>query len=147
MASRGKNIIFRVTGIPVGARAECVLKSALESLSLNDHDGGSISILRSALSSCDGTPAFGEQKEDEQAESFLKAAILVELSHSERNTLKTRIEIVPSCYNEDMRSALLFFIGGIPEFLQSLVKPLVEECQIAVQDVDLSIDRNFYGFT
>jgi len=147
MTARGKNTIFRVTGIPVGARAEGALKSALDDLSLDDDDADSISILRSALSHGDDTLAFDEQEEDQQAEGFLKAAILIELSSDERSSLKTRIEILPSCYHDDTRSALLHFDGGVPKFLQSCAKQLVEERQIDVYDIDLNIDRNFYGFT
>ncbi|KAF8248686.1 hypothetical protein K440DRAFT_660729 [Wilcoxina mikolae CBS 423.85] len=142
MASRGKNTIFRVTGIPVGTRAEVALKSSLDGLPLEDDKEGSVQILRSALSSCDGMPAFADREEDEQAESFLRAAILIELSLSERKTLKTCVEILPSCYHDDMRSALLYFIGDTPSFLQNLVKQLAEEYQIAIQDVDVNIDRN-----
>jgi hypothetical protein len=146
MAARGKNTIFRVTSIPIGARAENALKSTLDSLSPDD-DKDSISILRSALAYGNDTIAFGEQEEDQQAESFLKAAILIELSSDERSSLKTRIEILPSCYHDNIRSALLHFRNGVPKFLQSSTNELVEECQTDVYDVDLNIDRNFYGFT
>jgi hypothetical protein len=145
MAPRGKNTIFRVTGLPIGAKAADLLQSAFDDLSFDNDDAESAAILKETLSS------FRERElsDDQQAESFLRAAICLELTADERKRLKIKIEIIPCCYNGGQRSALVHFVGSpeLPQFtLDRKGKPR-DECQISVDTADINFDLNFYGFT
>jgi hypothetical protein len=146
MVQRGKNKVFRAMGIPVGEQAETLLKSAHRDLIDNDEEKAA-AILKEALSgSPDAPKPFNQLSEDEQARSFLRAAIYVELGE-ERKRLKIGIEIIPCCYREGQRSALVHFVGGDPKFTFDQDGQPKEEFQISVDSADINFDRNFYGFT
>ncbi|KAI5789408.1 hypothetical protein FPQ18DRAFT_261729 [Pyronema domesticum] len=146
MAPRGKNTIFRVTGLLIGKKAETLLQSALDDLLCDNEDAESIAILKETLSGSTTGP-FSELSDDQQAKSFLRAAIRLELTEEERKSRKINIEIIPCCYNGDQNSALVHFIGGIPKFALEQGDQPKDVCQISVDTADINFDVNFHGFT
>ncbi|KAA8909657.1 hypothetical protein FN846DRAFT_776022 [Sphaerosporella brunnea] len=146
MAPRGKNTVFRATGIPLGEKADILLKAALADLSEDKVDEDSIEILKEALSSGTGG-SFLELSDEQQARAFVRAAIRLELTEEERKQLKIGIEIIPCCYNHSRRSALVHFVGGDPKFTLDPDGEPREQFQIVVDAADISFDRHFCGFT
>jgi hypothetical protein len=147
MAPRGRNTVFRATGIPLGEQAETLLESAHQDLIDND-DEKSAAILKEAISGrADAPKPFRQLSEDQQARAFLMAAIRVELAEEERTILKVGIEIIPCCYRDGQRSALVHFVGGDPTFTFDQKGQPKDEFQISVDSADINFDRNFYGFT
>ncbi|KAI5820450.1 hypothetical protein BZA77DRAFT_78538 [Pyronema omphalodes] len=124
MAPRGRNTIFRTKGLPVGKKAVTLLQSHLNDSSRDNVDS-----------------------ELRQAESFLRAAIRLEMTKEERKSCMINIEIIPCCYKVDQRSALLHFDSKIPKFaLQENGQPK-NVCHVSVYTADISLDVNFHGFT
>ena len=56
---------------------------------------------------------------------------------------------MPSCYNNEQdRVALVEFRGGVPDFLSELVADPLRDWQVEMDDdVDISFDQHFFGFT
>jgi hypothetical protein len=65
-----------------------------------------------------GLPA--SQPNDELS-TTLKASIDDNLADGEQSTLTVNTAIVPSCYNNDEKVALVEFHGGVPAFLSDLM--------------------------
>ena len=90
-----------------------------------------------------GLPA--SQPDDELKEA-LKAAIDKEEDESSKVTLNAAI--VPSCYNNDEKVALVEFQGGVPALLSELMADPLGDCQVEMgDDTDISFDQHFFGFT
>jgi hypothetical protein len=91
-----------------------------------------------------GLSASGQDK----AEESLRVTIDKQLSDKERQTIETKITIVPSCDDEETLVALVYFKGGVPDFLSELTANPLGDRQIELKDADdISFDRHFHGFT
>ncbi|KAF8252046.1 hypothetical protein K440DRAFT_658313 [Wilcoxina mikolae CBS 423.85] len=158
MTFRGKSTVFRIKGIPIGDEAVRVLRSEIEYPSLEDDEY--ISTLKAALAASGEAPPFNEQTEDRLATAIVKAAVQPELSADERKSLRVCIEVIPSCYSDNKRCALLHFswLGKrrplnddrappIPKSVLDNSGKQREEFQLSVDDVILNVDRHFYGMT
>ena len=84
---------------------------------------------------------------DDVLNTSLKATIVENLSEDERNKIKVRVDVVPSCYTEKERAALVEFPGGVPAFLSELTNDPLGDWQVEMGDVDISFDRHFLRFT
>ncbi|KFY69545.1 hypothetical protein V496_00165 [Pseudogymnoascus sp. VKM F-4515 (FW-2607)] len=92
-----------------------------------------------------GLPA--SQPDDELNEA-LKAAIDNNLDEDEPSKVTLNAVIVPSCYNNDEKVALVEFQGGVPAFLSELMANPLGDYQIEMgDDIDISFDQHFFGFT
>jgi hypothetical protein len=77
-----------------------------------------------------------------------KTAIEGNVLEEERTQLDVRLDIVPFCYDESHgKVALLEFRSGIPKFLSGLEQNPSSSSQIEKDDIDISFDVNFHGFT
>ena len=54
---------------------------------------------------------------------------------------------MPSCYEEDQAVALVYFSGGVPDFLSSPATNPEGSWQVEMGDDDVTFDRHFFGFT
>ncbi|KAF8539118.1 hypothetical protein BDD12DRAFT_910353 [Trichophaea hybrida] len=153
-----QSTVFRINGIPIGDEALRVLRSEIEYPSLEDDEY--ISTLKAALAGSGEVPPFNELTEDRLATAIVKAAVQPELSTDERGSLRVCIEIIPSCYFDNKRCALLYFswpgkrrplnddrAPPIPKFVFDNRGKLREEFQLPVDDVILNVDQHFYGMT
>jgi hypothetical protein len=84
---------------------------------------------------------------DEVLETLLRAAINDYLSEEERSQIKTETTIVPSCYDDHERTALVQFRGGVPQFLLELIGNPLGDWQVEMGDIDINFDHHFLGFT
>ena len=84
---------------------------------------------------------------DEGLEKSLKAAISDNLTDEEKLKLDVRVAVVPSCYNEKERVALVECRGGLPTFLSELKANPLREWQMEMGDMDINFDQHFFGFT
>jgi hypothetical protein len=91
-----------------------------------------------------GLPA--SQPDDELKEA-LKAAIDDNLAAGEQSKLDVNAAIVPSCYDNKEKVALVEFHGGVPAFLSGLVDNPLDDWQVEMGDTDFSFDQHFFGFT
>ena len=91
-----------------------------------------------------GLPA--SQPDDELKEA-LKAAIDDNLAEDEQSKLTPNTAIVPSCYDNDEKVALVEFYGGVPAFLSELMADPLGDWQFEMADTDISFDQHFFGFT
>jgi hypothetical protein len=91
-----------------------------------------------------GLPA--SQANDELAAS-LKDTIDDNLAKDERSKLTVITAIVPSCYDDAEKVALVEFHGGVPAFLSELMANPLGDWQDEMGDVDISFDQHFFGFT
>ncbi|KFY27526.1 hypothetical protein V493_03438, partial [Pseudogymnoascus sp. VKM F-4281 (FW-2241)] len=92
-----------------------------------------------------GLPA--SQPDDELKEA-LKAAIDNNLEEDEPSKVTLNAAIVPSCYNNDEKVALVEFQGGVPAFLSELKANPLGDYQVEIgDDTDISFDQHFFGFT
>ena len=91
-----------------------------------------------------GLPASGS---DDETNKALKDAIEENLADDEKSKLITYATIVPSCYDNDEKTALVEFCGGVPAFLAELVSKPLGECQVEMGDTDINFDQHFFGFT
>lgn len=142
--ARKKATVYRVTGIPVGNKAQ----SALQELLVDEDTGSEV---RSKLGQVlDGPPSFAQLSKDEQAIAFLRFAVETELS-KEPGMCAQRFhwKLIPSVYDPHCyRSALLWFAKGpTPSFLKGLETKPRMEMYITVDSVFLMISKSFYGFT
>lgn len=91
-----------------------------------------------------GLPA--SQPDDELKEA-LKAAIDDNLAEDEESKLTFNATILPSCYDNEKKVALVEFHGGVPEFLSELTANPLDDWQVEMGDTDIDFDRHFFGFT
>ncbi|KAL6886868.1 hypothetical protein GGI43DRAFT_426205 [Trichoderma evansii] len=84
---------------------------------------------------------------DDQLCAALKVAINDNLSEGEQSELATNASIVPSCYGNEEKVALVEFHGGEPECLCDLMTDPLGNWQVEMGDTDISFDRHFFGFT
>jgi hypothetical protein len=91
-----------------------------------------------------GLPA--SQADGELAVS-LKAAINDDLGEDERSKMTVTIAILPSCYNDAEKVALVEFHGGVPAFLSELQDNPLGDWQIEIGDTHIIFDQHFFGFT
>jgi hypothetical protein len=100
-----------------------------------------------------GLPA---SRSDDELKETLKFAIEDNLEADEQSKLTFHAAIVPSCYGNGEKVALVEFGSGVPAFLSKLmVNPLddpahnpPDDWQIELDDdTDISFDKNFFGFT
>ncbi|KAM6510829.1 hypothetical protein FSOLCH5_011275 [Fusarium solani] len=92
-----------------------------------------------------GLPA---SQPDDELNTALKTVIDDNLSDEEKLQLNITAAIVPSCHNnEQERVALVEFRGGVPDFLSELVGNPLGDWQVEMDDVDISFDQHFFGFT
>src|SRR5690554_5429083 len=116
MAPRGKNTVFRVTGIPIGDEAIDTLSEFRNFLDPDD-DKKMLEIVQSLLDKLSGPISLSV---DKQAEHFLQSALALHAFeiNGTPSTGKTAIEVIPCCYKSTRRSALLYFLSNkYPEFL------------------------------
>jgi protein SERAC1 len=91
-----------------------------------------------------GLPA--SQPDDELTRS-LNAAIDDNLEEEERSKSTISVVIVPSCYENDEKVALVEFHGGAPAFLSELTDNPIGDWQVEMGDTDINFDQHFFGFT
>ena len=91
-----------------------------------------------------GLPASGS---DDEINEALKDAIEESLEDDENSKLITYAAIVPSCYDNEERTALVEFSGGVPAFLAHLVSNPLDEWQVEMGGTDINFDQHFFGFT
>lgn len=87
----------------------------------------------------------GDQPEEECVKWFDRA-ICTYLSEEERQGFE--FKLIPSCYEDGLtRVALVEFKCGIPKFLSELAVDPLGEWQVEAEDVDITFDCHFFGFT
>jgi hypothetical protein len=92
------------------------------------------------------TGLAASQPDDELA-AELKAAISDNLTSEERQNVDASIAVVPSCYSDEEKVALVECRGGLPAFLSALAADPLAEWQVEMGDTDVSFDQHFFGFT
>lgn len=70
-------------------------------------------------------PASGS---DDEINTALKDAIEESLADDEKSKLITYAAIVPSCYDNDEKTVLVEFCGGVPGFLAEQVSNPLGDC-------------------
>lgn len=91
-----------------------------------------------------GLPAL---QPDDELKAALKAAIDDNLAEDEQSKPTPNIAIVPSCYDNDEKVALVEFHGGVPTLLSELMANPLGDWQVEMGDTDISFDQHFFGFT
>ncbi|KFY94703.1 hypothetical protein V498_03772 [Pseudogymnoascus sp. VKM F-4517 (FW-2822)] len=91
-----------------------------------------------------GLPA--SQPDDELIDA-LKAAIDDNLAADEQSKPTVNAAIVPSCYDNDEKAALVEFHSGVPAFLSALMANPLGDWEVEMGDTDISFDQHFFGFT
>jgi hypothetical protein len=91
-----------------------------------------------------GLPAL---QPDDELKAALKAAIDDNLAEDEQSKPAPNTVIVPSCYDNDEKFALVEFYGGVPAFLSELMANPQGDWQVEMGDTDISFDQHFFGFT
>ncbi|KFY86469.1 hypothetical protein V500_07615 [Pseudogymnoascus sp. VKM F-4518 (FW-2643)] len=91
-----------------------------------------------------GLPA---SRPDDELNKSLKAAIYDNLAADEQSKLTVNAAIVPSCYDNDEKVALVEFYGGVPAFLSELMANPLGDWQVEMGDTDISFGQHFFGFT
>jgi hypothetical protein len=84
---------------------------------------------------------------DDELNDALKAAIDDNLAEDEQSKLTVEAAIVPSCYDNEEKVALVEFHGGVPAFLSELMADPLGDWQVEMGDTDISFDQHFFGFT
>ncbi|KAJ4267004.1 hypothetical protein NW762_003102 [Fusarium torreyae] len=87
------------------------------------------------------------EQPDEQLNTKLRAAIDDNLSEDEKARLDFTTTVVPSCYDDLERVALVEFHGGVPGFLSDLEVNPLGDWQVEMDEDDISFDQHFFGFT
>lgn len=87
------------------------------------------------------------QAADEKLAALLKAAINDNLEEDEQSKLAITVTVVPSCYDDTEKVALVEFHSGVPTFLSDLVANPLGDWQVEMGDTDISFDQHFFGFT
>ncbi|KAL5353528.1 hypothetical protein ACLOAV_001565 [Pseudogymnoascus australis] len=91
-----------------------------------------------------GLPA--SQPDDELNEA-LKAVIVDNLAADEQSEPTINAAIVPSCYDNDEKVALVEFHSGVPAFLSELMANPLGDWEVEMGDTEISFDQHFFGFT
>ena len=86
---------------------------------------------------------------DDEIIEALRTVISENMTNQERSNpnLAHDAAIVPSCYNNDEKIALVQFYGGVPTFLAEIVSNPLGDWQVEMGDTDISFDQHFFGFT
>jgi hypothetical protein len=84
---------------------------------------------------------------DEGLTASLKAAISDNLTNEEKSKTDVRVAVVPSCYNNEEKVALVECRGGLPAFLSELTADPLGESQMEMGNIDINFDQHFFGFT
>ena len=84
---------------------------------------------------------------DEELAASLRAAIDENLTEDEQSSLDVTATIMPSCYDDAEKVALVEFHGGVPAFLSELAANPLSGWQVEMGDTDISFDQHFFGFT
>ena len=86
---------------------------------------------------------------DDEIIEALSTAISEKLkNHGRSNPILTHdAALVPSCYNNEEKAALVEFCGGVPAFLAEIVSNPLGDWQVEMGDTDISFDQHFLGFT
>ncbi|OBT52297.1 hypothetical protein VE04_07697, partial [Pseudogymnoascus sp. 24MN13] len=84
---------------------------------------------------------------DDELIDALKAAIDDNLAADEQSKPTVNAAIVPSCYDNDEKVALVEFHSGVPAFLSELMANPLGDCEVEMGDTDISFDQHFFGFT
>lgn len=84
---------------------------------------------------------------DDGLAAELKAAIDDKLTDEEKAKVDVKVAIVPFCYNEEEKVALVECCGGLPAFLSELKADPLSEWQVEMGDTDVNFDCHFFGFT
>ncbi|KUL81412.1 hypothetical protein ZTR_10224 [Talaromyces verruculosus] len=85
---------------------------------------------------------------DEDLQTSLQRALNNNIIDEEGLQIKTKVTIMPSCYDPDgERVALVQFRGGVPQFLSELMLNPLGDWQVEMEDSDISFDCHFFGFT
>ena len=111
---------------------------------LDFKDRSSVASKKGPIFRVTGLPA---SQPDDELERALKDFIdnnLVDEEVVKRNVVTA---IVPSCYDDEEKVALVEFRGGVPKFLSELEANPLEKYQDEMGDTDISFDRHFFGFT
>ncbi|PHH75320.1 hypothetical protein CDD80_2476 [Ophiocordyceps camponoti-rufipedis] len=83
-----------------------------------------------------------------QLSTQLRAAIDDNLDEKEKQDIKVTVSVIPSCYTDDEMVGLVEFHGRTPDFLSELDKNPSGEWQIVMEDdIDVTFDQHFFGFT
>ncbi|KAG7423240.1 Nephrocystin-3 [Fusarium oxysporum f. sp. raphani] len=91
-----------------------------------------------------GLPA---EQADERPNAALENAIRNNLSDEEKSRLSFTVTVVPSCYSDLERVALVEVLDGVPGFLSNLMANPLGDWQIEMGDTDINFDQHFFGFT
>ena len=89
-------------------------------------------------------PALGS---DNELHESLKAVVDDNLVGDERSKLSFRIDLVPSCDDNNAKVALIEFYERVPAFLAGLTVDTLGNWQVDMGDNDINFDRHFLGFT
>jgi hypothetical protein len=84
---------------------------------------------------------------DEELAAELKAVISDSLTDQEQSQIDVGVAVVPSCYSDDEKVALVECRSGLPAFLSALAADPLAEWQVDMGDTDVSFDQHFFGFT
>jgi hypothetical protein len=92
------------------------------------------------------TGLAASQPDDELA-AELKATISDDLTDEEKSDIDVRVAVVPSCYSDEEKVALVECRGRLPAFLSALAADPLAEWQVEMDEIDVSFDQHFFGFT
>jgi hypothetical protein len=92
------------------------------------------------------TGLAASQPDDELA-AELKAAISDRLTSKEQQEINASIAVVPLCYSDDKKVALVECHSRLPAFLSTLAADPLAEWQVEMDDVDVSFNQHFFSFT
>ncbi|RGP78881.1 ankyrin repeat-containing [Fusarium longipes] len=91
-----------------------------------------------------GLPA---DRSDKELEVALRTTINENFSEKETPRPRFSTTIIPSCYDDLERAALVEFHYGVPNFLNDLVENPLGDWQVEMGDIDINFDKHFFGFT
>lgn len=91
-----------------------------------------------------GLPA---SRPDDELKEALNAAIDRNLAADDRSKPTFNLAILPSCYDNEEKVALVEFHGGVPTFLSELTANPLDDWQVEMGDTDINFDQHFFGFT
>ena len=77
---------------------------------------------------------------NEELTALLQAAINDNLTNEEKSKTDVRVAVVPSCYNDEEKVALVECRGGVPAFLPELIADPLAESQMEIGDMDINFD-------
>jgi hypothetical protein len=84
---------------------------------------------------------------DEELAASLKATINNKLTDKGKAKPNIKVDVVPSCYDDKDKVALLECCGGLPTFLSALEVNPLGEWQTEMGNTDINFDQHFFGFT